>query len=77
MKETVQYDKLISANRTLKRLVLGEWCDCDAVLEALGISFAEGLRMFEFSRTVEWNPLPLNGQHITTKFRLRKAGDDI
>ena len=25
--------------------------------------------MFDFSRTAEWNPAPLNGQKITTKFR--------
>ena len=42
---------------------------------AMGIDFATGLRMFDFSRTAEWNAKPQNGQKVTTKFRL-KMGDD-
>lgn len=57
----------------LKSLVNGEWVDCKLVEEALGIDFATGLKMFSFSRTAEWNPAPLNGQKITTKFRLKNA----
>ncbi len=55
----------------LKDLINGEWVDCDKVQEALSIDFKTGMEMFEFSRTAEWNPPPLNGQRITIKFRLR------
>lgn len=55
----------------LKDLINGEWVDCDKVQEALSIDFSTGLKMFDFSRTAEWNPPPLNGQKITTKFRLK------
>lgn len=55
----------------LKSLVNGEWVDCKLVQEASGIDFDTGLKMFDFSRTAEWNPAPLNGQKITTKFRLK------
>ena len=55
-----------------KRLLSGEWVDCKEVQEALGIDFETGLRLFDFSRTATWNPAPLNGQHIETKFRLKK-----
>lgn len=57
----------------LKNLVNGEWVDCEIVQEALGIDFSTGFKMFDFSRTAEWNPAPLNGQKITTKFRLKNA----
>lgn len=66
-----QYEQLQAKNDTLKSLVNGEWVDCDAVLIALGIDFATGLKMFDFSRTAEWNPYPLQGQRITTKFRMK------
>lgn len=58
-------------NKVLKQLINGEWVDCDAVQRALGIDFGTGLKRFEFGRTAEWNPAPLNGQKITTKFRLQ------
>ena len=57
----------------LKSLVNGEWVDCKLVQEAMGIDFATGLKLFDFSRTAEWNPAPLNGQKITTKFRMKNA----
>ena len=66
-----KYEELKIENDTLKRLVNGEWVDTDEVEKALGISFAEGMKMFDFSRTADWNPDPLHGQKITTKFRLR------
>ena len=47
----------------------GEWQDCETICNILGIEFRTGLGMFDFSRTAEWNPAPLNGQKITTKFR--------
>ena len=57
----------------LKSLVNGEWVDCKLVEDALGIDFVTGCKMFNLSRTAEWNPAPLNGQKITTKFRLKNA----
>ena len=59
----------------LKSLINGEWVDCKLVEEALDIDFATGLKMLNFSRTAEWNPAPMNGQKITTKFRLKNAVD--
>jgi hypothetical protein len=60
-------------NDILKRLFEGEWVDCKDVEEALDIDFATGLKLFDFSRTAEWNPYPLNGQKITVKFRLKNT----
>lgn len=50
----------------------GEWCNTQDICRLLNITFEEGLRRFEFSRTAEWNQPPLNGQKITTQFRIRK-----
>lgn len=61
----------------LKDLINGEWVDCDKVQEALSIDFSTGLKMFDFSRTAEWNPYPLNGQKITIKFRLKTPKNTI
>lgn len=47
----------------------GEWCDTRDICRLLNITFSDGLYMFEFSRTAEWNKAPLNGQIITTQFR--------
>ena len=55
----------------LDKFLAGEWEDCQTVCKALHITFSEGLSLFEFNRTAEWNPAPLNGQKITTKFRIR------
>lgn len=73
----VYREGLISAKEklnTLQRLVNGEWVATQDVEEALGITFREGLKRFEFSREASWNPWPLNGQRIETFFRL-KEGD--
>lgn len=51
----------------------GEWCDSQEICKLLGITFEEGLRRFEFSRTVQWNPSPLEGQKITTQFRIKRV----
>ena len=56
---------------TVKKLVAGEWVDGKELLE-LGLSFKECWNMFEFNRTVEWNPPPLNGQKSTVLFRLKQ-----
>lgn len=57
----------------LDKFLKGEWEDCQTVCKALRITFLEGLRLFEFSRTAVWNPAPLNGQKITTQFRIRPS----
>lgn len=55
----------------LKKLLNGEWVNTEDVEKYFNISFADGMKLFEFSRTAEWNQLPLEGQKITTKFRLK------
>lgn len=57
-------------NHVLTQLVNYEWVDCDKVQAALGIDFSEGLKRFKFSRMAQWNPFPLNGQKITTRFQV-------
>ena len=64
------YNRIKKNYETLKKLLNGEWADTDAVQEALGISFSEGMKMFDFGRMVAWNRPPLNGQRIVTKFRI-------
>jgi hypothetical protein len=61
---------MLSKYETLKKLLEGQWVDCKAVQDALDITFAEGLRMFEFGRIAKWCPAPMNGQKIITKFKL-------
>lgn len=51
----------------------GEWCDSNEICRLLGITFEEGLRRFDFCRTAQWNSFPLNGQKITTQFRIKKV----
>ena len=69
----------------LKALINGEWVDTDKVEKALGISFAEGMKRFEFSRTAEWWSIAgeteeersHQGQKIKTRFRMKIGrGDD-
>lgn len=69
---TVVYEEIKTKYETLKRFVDGEWVDCHSVQDALEIDFSTGLNRFDFRREVEWNPAPLNGQKITTKFRLKQ-----
>ena len=54
----------------LTDFINGEWIDTENIQKALNIDFSTGMERFDFSRTAEWNPPPLNGQKITTKFRL-------
>ena len=61
---------VLNKYETLKKLLEGQWVDCKAVQDALDITFAEGLKKFEFGRIAKWNPVPLNGQKVITKFRL-------
>ena len=62
---------LLEHLEALKKFINGEWVDTDIIQTILGIDFSTGLKMFDFSRTAAWNPAPLNGQNITTKFRLK------
>ena len=55
---------------TLKQLLEGRWVPTEDVQDALGITFADGIKMFEFGRISKWNRAPLNGQRVITKFRL-------
>lgn len=64
------YVELTEKYETLRKLLQGQWVDTQAVQDALEIDFAEGMRMFDFGRTVKWNKAPLNGQKVVTKFRL-------
>ena len=65
-----EIEKLNESILCLKQFINGEWVDTDIICELLNIDFGEGLKRFDFSRTAEWNPYPLNGQKITTKFKL-------
>lgn len=56
---------------TYKKLFGGEWVDTEEVQKALNIDFSTGFKLFDFSRKAEWNPAPLNGQKITTEFRIK------
>jgi hypothetical protein len=61
----------IEVEPTLRKLLNGEWVDTEEVQTAFGIDFATGMSLFELSREAVWNAPPLNGQKITTKFRLK------
>lgn len=66
----VEYDYIKKDRDTLRKLITGEWVDCEAVQRALDITFSQGLKMFDFGRQVAWNKPPKNGQYVVTKFRL-------
>ena len=71
--EEIQKYREIDKERgnVLKRLLNGEWVDTKDVEKYLNIDFSDGMKLFKLSRTAEWNPPPLNGQKIKTKFRLK------
>ena len=58
-------------DQVLKDFFSGKWVDTDLIEKYLGITFKEGFKLFDFSRTAEWNPPPLNGQRIETFFRIK------
>lgn len=66
----VEYDYIKQDRDILRKLIAGEWVDCEAVQRALDITFSQGLKMFDFGRQVAWNKPPKNGQYVVTKFRL-------
>lgn len=55
----------------IQRFILGEWVNTDDVCRILHISFCDGFRIFDFSRTASWCKPPLEGQCIETKFRIK------
>lgn len=59
----------------LEKLLNGEWVDTRAVLftfkKYLNISFLDGLELFDFRRTIEWNQPPLERQKVMTEFKLK------
>ena len=55
----------------IQRFILGDWVDTADVFRILHISFSDGFRIFDFSRTASWCEPPLEGQHIVTKFRIK------
>jgi hypothetical protein len=55
----------------LTKLFSGEWIETQRVEKVLNITFEEGMRIFDFKREVEWNPAPLNGQKISTYFKIK------
>ena len=64
------YEDIARKYDTLRKLINGNWVDTEAVQEAMGITFSEGMEMFDFGRMAVWNKAPLNGQRVITKFRL-------
>ena len=71
--EVVSLEQNLKLNfqcNVLKALLKGEWVDCTDAMEALDITFDQGMKMFEFGRTASWNPAPLEGQKVCTKFRI-------
>lgn len=55
----------------LTKLFSGEWIETQRVEKVLNITFEEGMRIFDFKREVEWNQAPLNGQKISTYFKIK------
>ena len=68
----IDYPALVQRQRVLEKFFSGEWVDTADIETHLGIPFKLGYKLFEFSRTAEWNEAPLNGQRVTTQFRLKK-----
>lgn len=65
-----QYNALNFQCNVLKALLKGEWVKSEDVQNALNITFEQGMQMFELGRMASWNPAPLEGQKVCTKFRI-------
>lgn len=61
----------------MEKLCNGLWADTDVVCKVLHITFATGLKIFDFSRTAQWNAEPLQGQKITTLFKIKPEAKDV
>ena len=70
-KETIP-DKCQHDEKIINAFISGEWCDADDICRLLKISFADGLKCFDFSITAEQNAAPLKGRKITTEFRIKQ-----
>lgn len=65
--------------KVFEKFMTGEWVDSEAIQKALGLTFAECFRMFDFARTAVWWSIAgktaeeraRNGQKIVTQFRLK------
>lgn len=55
--------------------ILGEWISTHDICRILHISFSDGVRIFDLSRTAEWCPAPFEGQHIETYFRIKPVSN--
>lgn len=75
MRKTQIFNKCQHDEKIINAFINGEWCDTNDICRLLKISFTDGLKCFEFSRTVEWNVAPLEGQKITTKFRIKQRAE--
>lgn len=72
-----------SHDENIRKLLSGEWVDCEKVQEALRMSFSECFCLLDFSRTAEWWSIvgeteeerAIDGQKITTKFRLKSKNN--
>ena len=69
--DRLRLEKLVTEHATMKRFLNGEWVDSQDVQDILCIDFTTGIARYEFCRTAKWNKPPLNGQNITTMFRLK------
>ncbi|MBS6953450.1 MAG: hypothetical protein KH230_09455 [Enterocloster asparagiformis] len=49
-----------------------EWIESEIVTDYFNMTLSECMKVFGFSRQVEWNKPPLNGQKISTYFRKYK-----
>lgn len=66
------YDTMyMSDENILTAFNKGEWCDAKDICRILNITFNEGLHKFKLSRIAEWNKYPLEGQKITTQFKIK------
>ena len=68
----VETDIIERRDKIISSLLIGEWVDTEEIETCLNITFKQGMHLFDFSREVEWNKPPLNGQKVTTKFRLKR-----
>lgn len=55
-----QYNKLNYQCNVLKALLKGEWVKCADAIEALNITFDQGMKMFQFGVEGTWPPTEAN-----------------
>ena len=75
----IRSDAAEEDKNVFEKFMAGEWVDSEAIQKALGMTFAECFRMFDFARTAAWWSIvgkteeerARNGQKIVTQFRLK------